>query len=74
MDSPRLKQAMEMLGFEDDDLDTKKRRDYFRETVEVKQAPSPKAVNSVDNVVKSMSTIDPIDVDERIVNMRFKHY
>ena len=41
-----------MLGFEDDDLDTKKRRDYFREIAEVKQAPSPKAVNSVDNVVK----------------------
>lgn len=30
LDSPRMSQAMAMLGFEKEDLNTKKRRDQFR--------------------------------------------
>ena len=52
MDSPRLKKAMEMLGYEKKDLDTRKRRDNFRESIDAKAPISPRAATTVEHVVK----------------------
>ena len=52
MDSPRLKKAMEMLGYEKKDLDTRKRRDNFRESIDAKAPISPRATTTVEHVVK----------------------
>ena len=34
LDSPRMRQAMEILGYEKEDLDNKKRRDHFRDELQ----------------------------------------
>ena len=67
-----MKQAMQMLGFEKDDLNTRKRRDQFHESVDTKS--SPKAANTVVNVMKTLNTIEPEEVDEQLTTLRYKHY
>lgn len=71
LDSPRMSQAMAILGYEKEDLNTKKRRDQFRiETDLGSKSPHSKQVFDT----RELLTIDPEEVEEELVTLRFKHY
>lgn len=71
LDSPRMKQAMKTLGFEKEDLDTKKRREDFMKDKESHTDQNKKVALSI---FKSINTIEPDEIDDAFVNLRFKHY
>ena len=71
LDSPRMAQAMRMLGYEKEDLNTRKRREQFRLETDIKQK-SPQMRQLLDT--KELQVIDPEDVEEELVSLRFKHY
>ena len=53
LDSPRMSQAMQVLGFEKEDLNTRKRKDHF---LDVTDTGSPRTKAAVD--VKNLNTIE----------------
>ena len=57
---------MKMLGFAEEDLNTHKLKSHFRQENEEKKA--------VVGAVPSLNTIDPEEVQEEIVTLRYKHY
>ena len=68
-----MKQAMQILGYEKDDLDTRKRKENFREADTDPHVSSPNG-KDLKTVSKELRTIDPIEVDEQLLHLRFKHY
>ena len=57
---------MQLLGFEKEELDTKKRKDYLRNNHSVSPA--------LEAMTKELKTIHPEEVDDALVNLRYKHY
>ena len=66
-----MAQAMRMLGFEKEDLNTKKRREHFRDDEE---APEDLTAKQTKAAVKQMTITAPDEIDEQLVSLRFKHY
>ena len=64
---------MRMLGYEKEDLNTKKRKDHFRETTDPNGSPQSPDKNK-EAIVKSLNTIESEEVDDAIVTLRYKHY
>ena len=73
LDSPRLQSAMEILGYEAEDLNTHKRKENFREEIE-NEASSAKAMGPAYQAAMNLNTIMPQEVDDALVNLRYKHY
>ena len=71
-DSPRLLQAMKINGYEKQDLEYSKRKDNFREGGD-DSAFDPQQKGSI-ALVNSMVTIEREEIDDTIINLRFKHY
>ena len=71
LDSPRIQEAMQILGYEKEDLDTRKRRGHFVE--EADRSPSPK-VKDPKATSKELRTISPGKVEDELVKIRFKNY
>ena len=55
-----MKQAMQMLGFEKEDLNTRKTRNQFRDSLDMKNSPT----GAKANLLKNLNTIEPDEVDE----------
>ena len=71
LDSPRMQEAMKSLGYEKEDLDTRKRKENFFEEANGMPSPlgrNPKAAS------KELKTISPYQVEEELIKLRFKHY
>ena len=68
-----MKQAMNQLGYRKDDLNTKKRRENFQEDM-IESSRSPRGTKPPVFDIRQLSTIEPEDVDDALVSMRFKHY
>ena len=71
LDSPRMQEAMKNLGYEKEDLDTRKRKDDFYEQSDGMPSPlgrNPKAAS------KELKTISPGQVEDELIKLRFKHY
>ena len=62
---------MQDLGYEKDDLDTKVRKDDFRNIPDDAQDIAQK---NMESVKQSLATVDPEEVDEALVNLRYRHY
>ena len=58
-----MKQAMQVLGYQKNDLDTRRRKENFREADEDPHASNPNGKDTK-TVSKELRTIDPMDVDE----------
>ena len=71
LDSPRMQEAMQILGYEKEDLDTRKRKEHFYE--EADGMPSPKGKDPK-TVSKELKTISQGQVEEELIKLRFKHY
>jgi len=65
LDSPRMTQAMQVLGFEKEDLNTRKRRDQFIVDTDTGTGSSPSTKAAVN--VKNLNTIETEEVDEALV-------
>ena len=63
---------MKIHGYEREDLEYNKRKEHFREGG-AEGAFDPKQKGSI-AIVNSMKTIERGDIDDSIVNLRFKHY
>mgnify|MGYP007004898253 FL=1 len=74
LDSPRMREAMLSLGYEKEDLDTRKRKEHFRDDPEGEcRAPSPKGKDPLAaSKDLKFNTID--NVNEELVKIRYKHY
>ena len=71
LDSPRMQEAMKTLGYEKEDLDTRKRKDDFYEENDGMPSPgirNPKAAS------KELKFISPGQVEDELIKLRFKHY
>ena len=73
LDSPRLKSAMQVHGYESEDLITGKRKEHFRDEV-IKEASQTKAKGPAYQAAMNLNTIMPDEVDDALVNLRYKHY
>ena len=66
-----MQEAMQILGYEKEDPDTRKRRGHFVE--EADGSPSPKGKDPR-AASKELKTISPGRVEEELVKLRFKHH
>ena len=68
LDSPRMQQAMQILGYERDDLDTKKRREHFIHNNDPtnQKVPSPKG-KDMKTLSKELIMMDPEEIDEELL-------
>ena len=72
LESPRMRQAMKILGYEKEDLNTRKRRENFTaSTYDSAKTPTEKAVVTA---VEKLNTVDHHEVDDAIINLRMQHY
>ena len=66
-----MQEAMQILGYEKDDLDTRKRKEHFYE--EAENSPSPRGKDPR-LAAKELKSIKPGHVEEELIKLRFKHY
>ena len=64
---------MKEHGYEPADLVYSKRKDDFREGGETGGAFDPSQKEAI-ATVNSMQTIEPEEVEDAIINLRFRHY
>ena len=65
---------MQMLGYEAEDLNTRKRKDYFREAAENEASATSPVKGQAYQAAMNLNTIMPEDVEEALVTLRYKHY
>lgn len=56
---------MQMLGFEKEDLNTRKTRNQFRDSIDMKTSPTAVKSNTA-NLIKNLNTIEPEEVDDQL--------
>lgn len=69
-----MKQAMQILGYEPEDLNTRKRRDHFRIEAEKDANKSVQTMSQAYQAAMNLNTILPEDVDDALISLRYKHY
>ena len=55
LDSPRMQEAMQILGYEKEDLDTRKRKEHFYEEADGMPSPKGKDPKTVSKELKTIT-------------------
>ena len=65
---------MKMLGYEKEDLNTRKRREHFAVDTTDAGSYSPKREIKATVNLKDLKTVNQEVVNEELISLRFKHY